>query len=278
MRLKSRLTILFIFNTFLLLAQQKNYKITYRHCFMSDTNRILNDTIGFQATLIGNNKCSNYSFLKYYASSTPNNPVSNLPVMLLEDAIKNKVEGKVRIKVGTSADSIGNIVFHNKESDSVFVRDKMPDKYLLTVEQTPTIDWQISNEKKQIKRYTCQKATAYFRGRNYTAWFTKDLAIADGPWKFFGLPGLIMDIYDSKNQLKIYVEKIEYPTSEKVSKFISSGDYVGLTDYFTYKNKFFIKRLEAQNAMLQSQVNLPEGVKPLATSSSVMYPIEKKLD
>lgn len=277
MRLKSLLLILLIVQTLLLVAQQKNYKISYRHCFMSDTNRILNDTIGIPAILIGNNKSSNYNFLKYSGASAVSS-LNNAPIMSLEDAIKNKVEGKVRTKVGTSADSIGNIVFHNKASDSVFVRDKMPDKYLLTIEKTPTIDWQISNERKQIKNYTCQKATAYFRGRNYTAWFTKDLPIADGPWKFFDLPGLIMDIYDNRNQLKIYVEKIEYPTSEKVAAFIPSGDYIGLADYFTYKNKFFVKRLEAQNAMLQSQENLPEGVKPMATSSSVMYPIEKSLD
>lgn len=48
--------------------------------------------------------------------------------------------------------------------------------------------------------YTCVKATAKFRGRTYEAWFASDIPIFNGPWKFGGLPGLILSLTDSKNE------------------------------------------------------------------------------
>ncbi|MBC8986350.1 GLPGLI family protein [Pedobacter sp. N36a] len=46
--------------------------------------------------------------------------------------------------------------------------------------------------------YLCQKASLSFRGRDYIAWFTTDVPVNDGPWKFSGLPGLIVKIEDTK--------------------------------------------------------------------------------
>lgn len=47
----------------------------------------------------------------------------------------------------------------------------------------------------------CRKATGYFRGRNYIAWFCSDIPIPYGPWKLGGLPGLIIKAYDSKGEI-----------------------------------------------------------------------------
>ena len=59
-------------------------------------------------------------------------------------------------------------------------------------------DWKIHTETKRIKKYLVQKATTSFAGRNYTAWFSPELPIPDGPYKFNGLPGLILEIGDEK--------------------------------------------------------------------------------
>lgn len=56
-------------------------------------------------------------------------------------------------------------------------------------------DWQIHEDTDTICGYLCQKATTCFRGRHWTAWFC-NLPIDDGPWKFHGLPGLILQIED----------------------------------------------------------------------------------
>lgn len=66
-------------------------------------------------------------------------------------------------------------------------------------ENLPLQEWEISDETDDICGYTCQKATCRWRGRDYVAWFTPDIPVSAGPWKFGGLPGLIMKIADSTN-------------------------------------------------------------------------------
>lgn len=66
-------------------------------------------------------------------------------------------------------------------------------------EKTPLMIWTISNNVDTICGYECIEAVTRWRGREYIAWFTPDIPIKSGPWKFGGLPGLIMKIADNKN-------------------------------------------------------------------------------
>lgn len=59
------------------------------------------------------------------------------------------------------------------------------------------LNWKISNEKQKIGEYNTQKATAQYGGRMWTAWFSSDIPFQDGPYKFSGLPGLIVKIEDA---------------------------------------------------------------------------------
>ncbi len=56
--------------------------------------------------------------------------------------------------------------------------------------------WKILPEKEKIGEFNAQKAVCDFAGRQWTAWFTTDLPIQDGPYKFYGLPGLIVKVED----------------------------------------------------------------------------------
>lgn len=61
------------------------------------------------------------------------------------------------------------------------------------------MNWKISNEQINILGYLAQKATIFFAGREWTAWFTSEISVQDGPYKFYGLPGLILKISDKTN-------------------------------------------------------------------------------
>ena len=97
-------------------------------------------------------------------------------------------------------------------------------------------------------KYTCIKATTTWAGRNYTAWFTKEIPISDGPYKFNLLPGLIVELYDDNKHYHFELlgfEKISNPLKFK----LNFKDYIKIdkqklfeiwknykSDPFTYVN------------------------------------------
>ncbi len=55
--------------------------------------------------------------------------------------------------------------------------------------------WNFSHEEcKVIRGYNCNKATTLFAGRQYTAWYSLDVPVHYGPYKFSGLPGMIVEL------------------------------------------------------------------------------------
>lgn len=67
-------------------------------------------------------------------------------------------------------------------------------KYTESMEK-PT--WEIVPGDTVIYDYPCQKATTNFRGRTWVVWFASSLPVSDGPWKLYGLPGLILKADDA---------------------------------------------------------------------------------
>ena len=64
-------------------------------------------------------------------------------------------------------------------------------------EAVPKQEWKLTNETQTIIGYKCQKATCRFRGRDFIAWFAPAVPVKRGPWKFGGLPGLILKVQKS---------------------------------------------------------------------------------
>ncbi len=111
-------------------------------------------------------------------------------------------------------DPYGNVYFKDLKSNTLVIREIVwMQPYLATEPQLPKINWEITQEQKKIGTFDCQKATTRFRGRNYTAWFSPQIPVSDGPWKFHGLPGLILEAYDSEEQVQFLFTEIESPYS-----------------------------------------------------------------
>lgn len=78
---------------------------------------------------------------------------------------------------------------------------------MFIVETEDRVQWKLTNETKASGNYQLQKATTDFGGRNWTAWFNKDINLSEGPYKFRGLPGMIFELYDDKDQFKFSLVK-----------------------------------------------------------------------
>ena len=85
-------------------------------------------------------------------------------------------------------------------------------------------EWKLLEGDSIVCKYSCHKAVTTFRGRTWTVWYTLDLPYSDGPWKFCGLPGLVLHAYDSDGYFRFNCIGIEKGDGHEIKmKTPSSG-------------------------------------------------------
>lgn len=92
------------------------------------------------------------------------------------------------------------------------------------------LDWKISPETSQIGEYNCQKAEVEYGGRYWTAWFTKDVPVSEGPYCFHGLPGLIIEIKDEKADFHFKLAQVRKNTNNSLYE-VEGGKEISWTQY-----------------------------------------------
>ena len=98
-------------------------------------------------------------------------------------------------------------------------------------ENYPIFRWELQKGNKKIARFNCKKARTFFRGRVYNVYYTEDIPISSGPWKFSGLPGLILSVEDEEGIYKWEVLNINYPL--QVSE-------INIVELYKKRNKYTI--------------------------------------
>ena len=97
------------------------------------------------------------------------------------------------------------------------------DKFIYISDKIAIFNWELQeNGDTIIANYRCKKAITKFRGRNYVAYYTNEIANQGGPWKFDGLPGFILKVYSTDNYILIEPTEIvlnEINTKEIVNPY-----------------------------------------------------------
>lgn len=155
-------------------------QIIYRMNFKADST-INNKTNDILALYIGDNISIFQNEKKYqidsiiasqpYFQNTSSKPLFKVNHVIFKDNDKSEI---------TFSEVIENVRFGYKEKNTL-------------------MKWKITSEKKNILMYECYKAETNFGGCRFIAWYTRDIPINDGPYKFSGLPGLILEVYDDKD-------------------------------------------------------------------------------
>jgi len=90
-------------------------------------------------------------------------------------------------------------IYKNYPSKGLMTFNAFDDKYY-KVEQTMKMKWKLVTQKDTgIFGYSCQQAQTSYAGREWVAWYSPQIPLPDGPYKFNGLPGLILKISDTRN-------------------------------------------------------------------------------
>jgi hypothetical protein len=98
----------------------------------------------------------------------------------------------------------------------------------------------IGSYKRSKKKYwaiTVKKATTEFAGRTYVAWYTTEISIADGPYKFYGLP-LILSIYDTNKHYQFTVSSIKNSSSFVILGAIQKPTQITYEEYKQLKKRY----------------------------------------
>ncbi|WP_426476702.1 GLPGLI family protein [Chryseobacterium sp. CBSDS_008] len=133
--------------------------------------------------------------------------------------------------------NINYSVEKDKTNQKTYFKDRIG-RDIYSYEEDRPLNWKIESETRKIGEYKVQKAEADFGGRKWTAWFTTDLPYQDGPYKFGGLPGLIVKVEDDKGDYSFDLMK-----NYKIAEFPALNQFgntlkVKRTDYLKQQQKF----------------------------------------
>ena len=170
-------------------------KCLYRYVYTFDTlkNELRDDLLILQ---IGKEVSKCYSYYTFQCDSLRRTPDG---AKVWSELFRRAIE-----KDGIYGDfphvRMSTYVYKNYPTGQMTITDRISLQDYCYVDSLHTQTWTMGDSTREVLGYTCQQATADFRGRRWTAWFTTDIPVSDGPWKLGGLPGLILEAYDEGQQ------------------------------------------------------------------------------
>ncbi len=88
-------------------------------------------------------------------------------------------------------------IFKNYPDGKLTHTEKICMDWFRYEEDMPELEWELIDSVETVLGYECHAAKCNFRGREWIAFYSEEIPVMDGPWKLYGLPGLIMKASDS---------------------------------------------------------------------------------
>jgi len=140
--------------------------------------------------------------------------------------LKNEFRENTGNDVIKANEGVVPFILKNFTNKSIIYNQPILTSLKFIKEKLPLQVWSLKDETKKIKSLLCKKAVTTYRGRTYTAWYTEEIPVIGGPWKFDGLPGLILEASSNDGVLKIEATKIEKKDDMALTKFIVKKDEI----------------------------------------------------
>jgi len=114
------------------------------------------------------------------------------------------------------------------------------DKQFLVTDQIVKYEWKLTGNKKQILDYIVMEAkTTIEDSVHITAWFTPQIPIQNGPSRFGGLPGLILELNHKNGNSHIVATDIQLAelSAEDIIAEPKKGKQVNREEFNTIRKK-----------------------------------------
>lgn len=172
-------------------AFSQTKRFIYEYKYIPDSLKTLNITSEIMLLDISQNRSEFYAYEKFRSDS------------LMAEELKRGIASPPPMKEFINYRILKNIQSKNQD----FITPLSSNLYIVKDERQ--IKWKLFPEYSTILSFKAQKATCEFAGRQWEAWFTADIPIQDGPYKFRGLPGLILKVKDKTNSHIFEIKAIE---------------------------------------------------------------------
>lgn len=159
------------------------------------------------------------------------------------------------------------LVWKNLKTAKICVKDNIGGDYYFYQDSSSDFKWDITDETKTVNLYSLIKATCNYHGREWIVWFSPELPWHDGPWKFCGLPGLIIEAYDKNKLFNFNLDRIiqcDKPVTDWVNNYLHTDrKSFSRNKYKYYKNNKFKLNSELINFSLEAtDSRYLEGLEP----------------
>lgn len=140
---------------------------------------------------------------------------------------------KEKLDLNGSTNNSNDKLFKNFTTRRYVHKKELQGKVFSIQDTIQTKEWQIHQETKNIGIYSCSKATLQYKKNDslilVTAWFTTQIPIANGPYLYDGLPGLILQADDGN--FSYLCTSVEFQNESKEFKTPKGGKVVSQYEF-----------------------------------------------
>ncbi|MCL2651297.1 MAG: GLPGLI family protein [Candidatus Azobacteroides sp.] len=254
--------IIILFASFVLpsTAQEDTDQATVR-CYYRFIQKQKTGDIILQDTLtldVGSRMSRYYDERKIRQDSVFQSIISNLSpdkitsISIIKDAESNLLDNSLgNTYRNNTYDGISEQIYKDRQNGKIIMLNTSGDlssNWYKGIDSVGMLNWAITPDTAVFLNYPCQKATLQFRGRNYEAWFSPQIPINDGPWKFFGLPGLILKAKDTDGFFDFECVGLEYQNTPCIIE-------IQKQKYFECSRKNYNKVIKNKNSGQAININ-----------------------
>ncbi|MDR2682416.1 MAG: GLPGLI family protein, partial [Dysgonamonadaceae bacterium] len=157
----------------------------------------------------------------------------------VDSLIRASTADQIKANPGKYVGGVGFSVYKNYPSGKFTTIDKISTDWFSCEEDIPVQEWTIDDKAtKDILGYACRRAECDFRGRKYIAWYSDEIPVSDGPWKFGGLPGLILEVGDSEGHYQFALVGIHSHATRAITLPDVQYNKTSRNKYYLTKRKY----------------------------------------
>ena len=243
---------------------QRNVKVGYDAVFRSSTNDSLKTNK--MILLADADRSLYYNQMSQYVDSLCSTPGGKKKLRQIQMAawVRQDPDGGISVDKsrGNAPDKKVNIyVAKDRKTELMTVYDKWGEGLNYYNEPLSEMKWTVVGDSTaMILGYECFKAETDYHGRHWTAWFTPEIPIKEGPWKLHGLEGMILKA-EANGGFLFVATGIEL-TDTQVPEIYSREKYAKgtriklLRDHDYYENNV-VSILAAQGIKVSDPSNFP---------------------